>query len=72
MARIYSWRSPDDTDSTLASAGILLTGYLAAGAAIPAVVLNHAIKKRNAWPVALLIAPIILITQVASLRAIYM
>ena len=53
------------------SAGILLTGYLAAGAAVPAVALNHAIKKRNAWPVLALIVPIILITQLGSIRALY-
>lgn len=51
---------------------MLLTAYLAAGVAVPALAAKHAIKKRNIWPIVALLAPILLVAQTNVGRAIYM
>ena len=51
---------------------MLLTGYVAAATALPVGAINHAIKKRKAWPALGLLLPLILVPNVGFLKALYM
>lgn len=51
---------------------MLLAAYLAAATAVPVGAVNHAIKKRNAWPALSILLPLLLVPNVGFLKALYM